>query len=732
MSGFEAYYLRAHYRPPPSPPSLPPPWPPGQAPLSPPHVPQDTGIGDDLAPHGGFEIWYSDVSAFFGTKARTVLRGQQDRISTYAIDRDERGDCGPAGTSRCASTTRTSGCASRRCRSLAAPGRFGAGSLRRRKRTASRPASPTPSPSPRRRPRRSRSPPPLSGGGGGGRRPARVVAPPPPRPGARRAVHAQRAAGRARAQPGRQRGRGHRDGLAARPRRPPVAGAGPAPCARGGVPLPRRAARRGLHARRQHDQPVPAQRGRQRLDDVHPVRRHGVGDAAALGRDRAARARRDARPARVRLARAVRRERLRALRRLGLLPGPRCNAVLRGVEAGLGVAKGARKSRAVPECVRSAACVAEVAEEVVAAARSRRCRSRRASRRWRRPTARCSTARAPSLRTRARPWADEAARQALLRAHREAVDAAAARDAQTPARDVIAVVNPALLRARLGGPAAGRGARRARRPRARSTASAAAPGDAGADQHHVSRAGGQERWRRTRRIEATRLWMRMGVAATTPRAGPRLHGLAVPRRDDRVPPALCDAARTLVALRAEAETPPDPKEVREERKRRLKEHAREAGRGVLRALPRRARRVRRALLRDPHARRAEARRGRGAAHDRGAAPEGRGALWRGRAGGHRHAQPGPAPRRGVPQPAGERDDRRRRRRARGRHGWRRVHGPLAAAPPERQARAELRRRQEQARRDGHQPGRGPAQGGAHARHGARAHEHGRRGAPQRL
>ena len=57
-----------------------------------PHAPQDTGIGDDLAPHGGFEIWYSDVSAFFGTKARTVLTGQQERTSAYAIDRTERGD----------------------------------------------------------------------------------------------------------------------------------------------------------------------------------------------------------------------------------------------------------------------------------------------------------------------------------------------------------------------------------------------------------------------------------------------------------------------------------------------------------------------------------------------------------------------------------------------------------------------------------------------------------------
>ena len=68
--------------PPPSPPTAPPS----------PHVPQDVGIGDDLAPHGGFEIWYSDASAFFGTKARTVLTGQQERTSVYAFDPTERGD----------------------------------------------------------------------------------------------------------------------------------------------------------------------------------------------------------------------------------------------------------------------------------------------------------------------------------------------------------------------------------------------------------------------------------------------------------------------------------------------------------------------------------------------------------------------------------------------------------------------------------------------------------------
>ena len=71
--------------PPPSPPRPP-------SPPTPPHFPQDTGVGDELLPHGGFEIWYSHSSAFFGTKARTLLTGQQERTSVYAIDPTERGD----------------------------------------------------------------------------------------------------------------------------------------------------------------------------------------------------------------------------------------------------------------------------------------------------------------------------------------------------------------------------------------------------------------------------------------------------------------------------------------------------------------------------------------------------------------------------------------------------------------------------------------------------------------
>ena len=85
---------------PPQPPSPPPQPSPARPPLPPfapppplpPIIPQDTGIGDDVE-NGGFEIWYSDVSAFFGTKARTLLHGTTgSRTSTYAIDRNGRGD----------------------------------------------------------------------------------------------------------------------------------------------------------------------------------------------------------------------------------------------------------------------------------------------------------------------------------------------------------------------------------------------------------------------------------------------------------------------------------------------------------------------------------------------------------------------------------------------------------------------------------------------------------------
>ena len=80
---------------PPLPPSLPPS--PPMPPISPPapHVPQDTTVGMDLENGGlnaGFEIWYSDVSSFFGRRARTVLSGTDERISTWRIEKDERGD----------------------------------------------------------------------------------------------------------------------------------------------------------------------------------------------------------------------------------------------------------------------------------------------------------------------------------------------------------------------------------------------------------------------------------------------------------------------------------------------------------------------------------------------------------------------------------------------------------------------------------------------------------------
>lgn len=74
------------------PPSLPPPPPKPPSPPSPPTSPADA-IGSD-AENGGFEIWYSDVSAFFGTRARTVLQGTGHLPLThvYRIDKDERGD----------------------------------------------------------------------------------------------------------------------------------------------------------------------------------------------------------------------------------------------------------------------------------------------------------------------------------------------------------------------------------------------------------------------------------------------------------------------------------------------------------------------------------------------------------------------------------------------------------------------------------------------------------------
>ena len=34
--------------------------------------------------NAGFEIWYSDVSSFFGRRARTVLSGTDERIAAWS------------------------------------------------------------------------------------------------------------------------------------------------------------------------------------------------------------------------------------------------------------------------------------------------------------------------------------------------------------------------------------------------------------------------------------------------------------------------------------------------------------------------------------------------------------------------------------------------------------------------------------------------------------------------
>ena len=69
------------------------PFPPSPPPSPPPPILPAAAIGSD-AENGGFEIWYSDVSAFFGTRARTVLEGTGHLPLThvYRIDQDERGD----------------------------------------------------------------------------------------------------------------------------------------------------------------------------------------------------------------------------------------------------------------------------------------------------------------------------------------------------------------------------------------------------------------------------------------------------------------------------------------------------------------------------------------------------------------------------------------------------------------------------------------------------------------
>ena len=68
-----------------------------QSPLSSRRLTEEPSLPDPVgsdAENGGFEIWYSDVSAFFGTRARTVLQGTGNTNTehAYRIDKDERGD----------------------------------------------------------------------------------------------------------------------------------------------------------------------------------------------------------------------------------------------------------------------------------------------------------------------------------------------------------------------------------------------------------------------------------------------------------------------------------------------------------------------------------------------------------------------------------------------------------------------------------------------------------------
>ena len=257
------------------------------------------------------------------------------------------------------------------------------------------------------------------------------------------------------------------------------------------------------------------------------------------------------------------------------------NAVLRGVEAGLGVAKGARKSRAVPECVRSAACVAEVAEEVAVAAGARSALplTARVEAVATANGALLDGARAEFAHVDGRPWLErEAARLALLRAHREAVDAAAAASAQTPARDVIAVVNPALLRAHASGGRRLAEVREAAAGAARAQVALTPLQQEMKAQTNITcheLAVKNRSMAHASHVAATRLWVRMAGGGNDAKGKGRVCV------DCQFPDAtvacrlhFAMAARTLVKLRTEAEAPPDTEEVHEERKRRLKEHAR--------------------------------------------------------------------------------------------------------------------------------------------------------------
>ena len=356
----------------------PPPSPAPLAPLPPaappsPHVPQDTGIGDDLAPHGGFEIWYSDVSAFFGTKARTVLTGQRDRISTYAIDRDERGDYA---TGRYVTLRIYHPHKRLRLETMQVFGSTGAVSGRRlfeapeADREPPPGFTPTPSPSPSPTPSPTPTPTPSS----------REEEEEDADPGAWwHHIHLDPAPGElyTRNAPPGARGRSPAGSVA-------VAIAMASPRDRDGHPSLALGQRATLEAACRF-LGAPHGVGCTRGDNTTNLFQRSEGDnvsTTAIPYD-------DTAWATLLLSAAIEPLVHAATRDLLVCASPelcaandcaRCdasgyfqgratgNAVLRGVEAGLGVAKGARKSRAVPECVRSAACVAEVAEEVAVAA----------------------------------------------------------------------------------------------------------------------------------------------------------------------------------------------------------------------------------------------------------------------------------------------------------------------------------------------------------------------------
>ena len=576
----------------------------------------------------------TDVSAFFGTEARTVLRGQAAH-ATRAIDRDERARHRHRPVRHAAHRRRHKRLRSRPSRRAPGPvhahrSSSTAGSGIASRRPASRPRR-------RRRRRQSPSPEPIGHalrGGGGGRRPARVVyhLRLDQRPAQRRA---QRAAGRARAQPGRQRGRGHRDG----PRRATATATrrwrwASAPRSR------RRAAssaRRTARAARAATRPTCSSAARATTSRRRPSRTTTRRGRRCCSRPRSSRSctpRRATCSCAPRPSCAPRTTARAATPRATSRAAPgqrRCAASRRGW------AWRARASRAPCPRTTLGGVRGEVAEEVaVASARSRRHGPRRAStrhggqrrraarRRARRVCARRAAGRGPSARPRARRCCARTARRRRGRRPRAA--------RTTPARDVIAVVSPPRqprARARAGGS-----------PRREARAEAARAQYAGAPLHQEMRAQTNTachellalRRRDASHVEATRRGGAWRAAATTPVASAASARRSA-GRDDRVPPALCgvDGAHARRAARGSVDAA-RPKEVREERKRRLTA-AREAREAPSRSSSTGASSAASASARSTCAgsRHERLRRGRGAAHDRGAAPQGRGALWRGRA-----------------------------------------------------------------------------------------------------